>query len=547
MDDQELNVIERLSEGGLKPAALSKYLKDKRVAANQIAPGEDGSYADVTRHVLLQDAVPGTFMYRRGEMAPAFWRAIAGSGALYNGAFGPLDAHGRASMLKEAGLTEVVFTQDAAPAPAAHRTNLCVNWAASGQPKKTPTLVPIIQRHLSEVLLAHPVLMHPGLLCHTYGNSSRTFMALAHGIARSRYLGLPRQSHFAGADAQWQGLQLRERLTAFAKHPCVALGLGESLHVWLDPSTAQIRRAREPIAGLSKDTLRKTPMVEMLASIMELDDLKVFEGVDPADEALRSYVHGALPLAPKDGHPRADALRKACTAALQASFYASCGLDESFTDYSPADAQVDPTGGFLDALRRRSATAAGAGVELLTPGKTSLFVFGGRDELAEPALIRARVQRLCAGIVRARAPIGARADGAALYAEEPNGLAGAAAHVFEACLGPNRSGGFLPRVDAAGALVFFQAIDELGGIGEMSHGAGEVSAARATVLRTREELQAPRHYVAGRDVWLQALDAFWTSKHMSHVIDSIADAGPAREVAPVSAAATPRAAPRIAM
>lgn len=519
MKDQELRTLEELSNGGSDLRAVTAYLKDKRVAGQLIAASHKGKFPDVLRHVLLRSS-PADAYTAEGAASGDLWRALAGSGKAYTGAFGPLNYEGCAPALEAAGVVGVSFSSDHPPAPLAEQAALCVRCAAD-HARQTPLVLPLLQRHLSQILLDHPVLLHPGLLCNIQSDGNEVFMGLVHAIARTRCLSLPRRRHFTSS-ASATGEPIVQRLTNFAKHPSLEAGMrGESLHVWVESDSVNPARQKRSIEGhflTARGAHTAGPMVAMLASMMELDELRLYEGVD-LSRAIEGEFRGVeLPFMDADQHVhRNSTWHWSLSPAMKPSFYVACGLGDDLYSSAPAAAQLGAHEDFLDLLRRRSQTMAAGGWSVLEPTTSRRVIFGPRGFNATGAEIRERVHTLCRGMVRAQAsPEGEVGASAADVT-----LATAAGDVLEACIGHKMDSTVLPFADVPGALAFLQAVDELGGIGSMTPAAnGHVASATMKVLRIREELRNTASSIAGRDTWLQAVEVFWASKRLNEVIKS---------------------------
>lgn len=175
---------------------------------------------------------------------------------------------------------------------------------ASQLPVDTPDgLMEMAQRHLSGIIVDHPVLMHNRIMVRAHHFATSEFGPIATILAETPRGEFPRLSHGISAD----------RLQAFAKHPCVRIGL-------MQEAPNSLRRKDTKMLGrtmLNAVVVAQsfTPRGRMLGSILELDALRVVKGKRPAS------------LLSCKG-PSEEALRT-CFAN---SFLAECGVDQMLAE-----------------------------------------------------------------------------------------------------------------------------------------------------------------------------------------------------------------------
>ena len=145
-----------------------------------------------------------------------------------------------------------------------------------------PEAASAVRRHLSGIMLDYPVLLHPSILLPSLrSNGSQTeYTSLASALACTPHAGLARYSHFRSRAQDKEGgidEALLDRLTAFAKHPCVRLAFDSAaVRIRLAPQTQGVRH--RPIRKTKETLLRSLTgstgqRVEFLGSVMELDEL----------------------------------------------------------------------------------------------------------------------------------------------------------------------------------------------------------------------------------------------------------------------------------
>lgn len=546
MTDDELALIEHLSDGGQNLRAIDGYLSNKWIEAAEVFHlGEPGH--SVAYHLLLRRR------YQRDghitkEALSDVWQELAGSGASYTGLFGPLNEHGEPKALLDAAVAIVPFLGNGAPVSAPQRAALCVRWLSTQLFNLCPDLATVIQRHLSEILVAHPVLMHPAFLCPMNAAAGDVTMSLAHALAASRNGELPRLRHFGeDSDTSAADSPVRRQLLAFATNPCVQLGLGQSTILrWSGPPDK--RREVAPLPGFRKGGAVMSGMVRFLSSVMELDDIKAASHDVSASHGDVASASAPIPLDPGAGKRTAE-YDQWMGSALTFTFYGAAGMSELGGQY------VDPQ--TLAALERRGDGLAQLGVSLSMMDQR---IFGSNGNRGS-ADIEARTQRLCRALARTRFPIPkAGSNELQCLAGEPEEvLAGYGQFVLDSLVGGSRRAG-LPWTGVEGALAFFRGIDAVGGFGSMksgtgAHGHSGDSPASITIKRIRaqvhlesglsqsEQLLAP--VLVAHRAWETALEALWAEKQMRHTIDTTLAVASDRAAPVVSPPARPTARMRL--
>jgi hypothetical protein len=202
------------------------------------------------------------------QPAVDIYRELSGSGAHYNGMFGD------GSMLRDEGAARSLTKKDKPAAPISEQVVVCLRILGCSQVSLMPELAAVTRRHLSDILLKYPVLMHPAFLM-PVAQPETEYTALAWALARTPHGGLPRYSHFKSANDELDR-GLLQQLTAFAKHPCVRVAMTRAAHrVRLDKDSGNRKREiRMGSETLVRALLALTgPRVQFLASLMELDEL----------------------------------------------------------------------------------------------------------------------------------------------------------------------------------------------------------------------------------------------------------------------------------
>lgn len=525
MTDKELLAIEALSNGGHDIRALQDFLRAERDA--RVLTVADGGRVRVNRHKLLRGSYE-----RDRKREPRVWAELAGAGKHYDGMFGPLTENGTPQMFDEVGLRSAefagAFEKDAPPASIAQQSALCVLWLSTSLVRECPQGTAAVRRRLAEILLAHPVLLHPAFLCPVEALGSVGLVSLVHALAHVRGGALPRAADLdgvapanaanavnAGGTAQRQAQRLRD----FALHPCVTRGLGSS--VLLLSSSAKKRRRRScalpGIPSVMGGSI--SGMTGFVRSVMALDDAldDALDGVHGARERKATNRTGSkavdrafsttLPLKPRTG-PVLTMWRKNIGAHVVELFYQACERQSPVGDAASALVEVDSE--TLMALRRRSAHF---GAEF-QPERASLFsmVFGPRFAERTTAGVTSATAEICKALVVARLPVTDPLSGRLQQPSDmgPQSHALAARFLLDACV---RASGASVGVPLAGAeveevLAFFKAVEELGGFDQADQADGSAS---EFIARLRGATQNVN--------FLRALDVFWAAREMTRVIE----------------------------
>lgn len=519
MTDHELAELERLSSGGADLKAINRYLKDKvaHLPGVRMRCGPD-----IKRHALLRtnldldDSMSGA--------APSkVWWDLAGSGDQYNGLFGALDGNGDPVDLLR---TQQRFETPRANTPPLEMAPLaaqCARFLAGTLAVSSPNLARRVQLLLNEILLEHPVLMHPGLLCPTLaeGGIGVQFMSIAHALAQSRCGTLPRLRHYGESmQAPKPTSGMISRLRDFWSHPCVRLGVGQCVVVRPNHDGVY-KRETAPLPGILKKGLPRSGVSRAFAaSVMELDDIVA------GGNAVSAQWHSApLPLDPGDAPEKAEVWRAWTRLVLQSLFMDAAAVSN--------DTEV------LDCFRRRSEALTALGFRRDCVDRSLCeTIFAWPSNPTSALDVWTRTRDLCAALVHANVQLPTpEYTGDVLSGGTVQDMTTqrAAFYILEYAIGrlgfgtPLRRK--LPDVDAGAAIAFLRAIDDMGGFGSMAPGlAGTGSQASRIVAHFQRAVASEEGFPDGcAPVWTQALHAFWAEKSMQHVIHSATQAAPAPE------------------
>ena len=142
---------------------------------------------------------------------------------------------------------------------------------ASQMPSDAPDqLMLLAQRHLSGILVDHPVLMHNRIMVRGHHFAKAEFGPIATILAETPRAEFPRLGHGIAAD----------RLQAFAKHPCLRVGLTQEA-----PNPLRIKETKllgRTMLNAVVVSNSFTPRARMLGSILELDALRAVKGKRPS-------------------------------------------------------------------------------------------------------------------------------------------------------------------------------------------------------------------------------------------------------------------------
>lgn len=404
---------------------------------------------------------------------------------------------------------------DRTPSDIGARVVICVHIL--GRQARThdwrPELVRAVRRHLSETLLAHPVLLHPSILIPVDSRSSVGYMNLYHALAMLR-AGLPRLSHFidevdasggptgvvkAGAhgdtNARTQIIdRLHGRLRAFATHPCVRAALHKPTTRinYTSVARAPARVTSEHLSGMGCDA-----SAEFFGAVMELQELAGDELTLPR---LSNPLRQTLDQQQVEAFVVQDILAK--------SLLAGCGMRRAASSLSGSyPAPVSPADtGLMDSLRKRQHLMEDKNL-LCKRIEPALFRGMFPDAFSELRSqdVSDNMRALAAGLVRAGAAQSPGAAGAIIL----NTVLGQTTEwhpVLERMVPVTN----LLESPVEQAAAFLQAIGELSGFDASAM--AQLHQVRAVVA----ELAAER--AANSGPWLTALDITLRSRLMSDVI-----------------------------
>lgn len=329
--------------------ALRDILKEVAIRPDDLPFGSVQPERALPGHLLLSDS------WVTSIHADKLWARLSGTGRHYNGMFGtPEELLSEQGALTDKGvIAGLLCTEEASrelePYDIGTRVAIALRiLAAPSIARVMPKAARVVQRMLSEELLAHPVLLHPAILVPGAGNKEGSYLAVAKAIAATACAGLPRRSHFQveplpdaaasafgtlealydakregadSVDAKFGNLEclyvakrsdggqaslfgdevpgepvatpivpneLERRLLDFALHPCVHLGLSQASVEVTDKSihglTGQGIRFRRSRFVTSTMKL-STSQPAFLGSVMELETLVVRHQAEQAGGA----------------------------------------------------------------------------------------------------------------------------------------------------------------------------------------------------------------------------------------------------------------------
>lgn len=490
--DAQLEQLNRLVDDELKagrsPAQslepLQKVLEDSVIRTDELVFDTWQSAEPLPGHILACNDSSVVSMH-----LSSVYPALSGSGPHYNGMYEDC------KMLRDERAASQIKKGNRPAASIVEQVVLAVRVLGISQVSLMPELAAATRRHLSAIMLKYPVLMHPAMLVPVIRevNGAREYVSLAGALSQTAHGGLPRYSHFRSREqdkASGVDQALVERLTEFAKHPCLRLAFGRAAHrVRPDQSG---RRARMGKESLVRSMLAVTgPRVEFLASVMELDELAAGPSasrVRPFWASVEGEEHLVAQLDAMLGASIAAASGLVHVAAMQGT------LPDSMRAYAPDAA-------FLLCIRNRHEHLFGSvpvesaiGQALVKSTQRRLFL--GRQDSLAPAELAHNVRNMALGLS---------------YVGFCGSTREAGEFLFEVCVGGMRPDGHLPRTDATGAVAFLKAVDELGGFGGTDDAVIE-AAARLRALAGREN----RPFM---DAWVSAAEVFGTERVMVSVIN----------------------------
>lgn len=303
----------------LSNAALAAY---QALVADEMTAGRTGaevlavlkskldasvvSRDDLTFGTWMSDeALPGHVLLAHSDMLTMFrshvYSHIAGGGRHYNGMFGD------GALLRDAEGASELLKVHREPAPIAEQIVLCMRLLDFGLGSIHPDIAKATRRHLGNILLDHPVLMHPGFLIPVWRSSSDLFeyVSVAHAISTCLNAALPRFDDLVDAGRNDEAVMAR--LRAFAVHPCTKHALAKPATRVYAPASRTERHGKPKIAQetLARAMLGRTgARAGFLASVMDLEELGgAMRTPDalPLDSTLRS-IHLRAPMSVTMAH-----------------------------------------------------------------------------------------------------------------------------------------------------------------------------------------------------------------------------------------------------
>ena len=276
---------------GLK--AINEFLEASYIPADMLTIDTGQATSPLDGHVLLG----GSHILQ--VHLDSLWLSLHGGGTKSIRTFGDLENDQAflrcVGAFKDAKLVRTMRTTDIEPGDLAERILLCIRLlSASSTASTMPLPFASVQRHLSEILLTYPALMHPRVLIPVSRGKSTEYMSILHAVAAAG-AGLPRRSHFlagtGGLRVPLPGTpsdieKLDDRLHAFARHPCVRFALKRQSCIHVQASAIKNGTSNRNIVAKSLRLAEFAfgtpgPKVQFMASVMELEDLVVKRSTDP--------------------------------------------------------------------------------------------------------------------------------------------------------------------------------------------------------------------------------------------------------------------------
>lgn len=503
----ELNsLVQGALASGASPKKALELLHDElkngpyAVSADELPFDSSQAKRGIPHHVMLDSWATAR--------KPLHWvyRSLSGSGTHYNGMWG--DIHGDLALIPEDAAARVK-SGDAPADSICEQVVLCLRLLAASSSSVLPDTAKAVRRHLSELFLQYPVLLHPAVMAPLYFEYERPeYGSLLYLLSKTPHGGLPRYSHFEEDDgqvplAQMPNQELVARLTAFARHPCVQAALTRApMRVCLNKKSDSILSGKDNLIEAMTSVMG--PRVQFLASIMETEELARPVGPN---------VTRPLPFAPLIPKPTtraasmdAESKERSVLSALSSATMAASGLVHLVTTLNTVhrglrtwarDARL------LADVRARMPVLCGLNKEKSQFGqmlRDSMLrrVFLRQQSLPLEELVQ-NTKRMAQGLVDSGFS---------------NSLPEAAHFVADAVLGHDRAGSNLPSVDVAGAVAFIKAVDEMGGFGE---GEQALSGMRRVLGAVRDY---PAHEIPHRADWESAFRVVATEKTMVGVMEA---------------------------
>jgi hypothetical protein len=483
------DLIRELGQTALRRGGMQEL---RRHFSAQSIAGEDLDFKArgqvVFGHVLLH-SISGADRCLELPYSSAL-EALCGTGQHYNGTFGKLPPSG----VLQFGRHQLSLDgSDEPPADIGTRVTLCLDLLSTARRLDGSGLHEAVQRCLNDLLLAHPVLLHPKILVPTHRTGTGlAFMSVAHAAVSARDIGLPRLSHYPEGERSARV----ESLRAFARHPCVVSGLGKSRFIQFDQEKQAL--VQDLRSHAEHGLVPVSPRLQIMGSAMELQQLRERAGTDLE-----------LPLQPSSTEGATNVVQTMAMALLAGSGAAAPATASDGLRYPQA---IDPD--LLAQIRLRQAAIDRAGLrsefkQKLSSGAVSR-VFGGRFE----AITLTEMEQATRAIVQAFVLSGVSSDTPA-----------AAQELMALTLGPERLNGNLPRVEVPTAIGFLRVMDSLGLFGSMEPLEPDEPAAAELAMRAWRQVigGTPVRDIPHRDEWLCAIDVWWREKVLLRAVSSAPD------------------------
>lgn len=454
-------------------------------------------------HTLLGSWVLAQYPLRK------VYRDLSGAGASYNGMWGD------GSMLRDEQAASHLIGPDREPMTICEQVVLCIRLLGTSTISLPREIAEATRRHLSELLLTYPVLLHPAIMAPANLADQRPeYGSLVYLLAKTPHGGLPRYSHFEADDGslplhRMPNQDLVKRLTAFAKHPCVEAGLTRAAtRACLNKEQNAILIGKETVLAAMASVMGPKP--QFLAAVMELEELA--KPLGPNMTRALPF-HKAIATAPKSATRDPSALKPAqewVEYGLMNAVAAASGLVHLVTSMDTLPTSIrtyahDPR--LLASVRARMPVLCGldkAGSYFGTQVRGAMMrkVFLRQAGGLGPEELAQNARRMALGLVGCG------------FCSTPQEAAG---FIATTVLGHDRPGLNLPPKDTAGAVAFLKAIDEMGGF---NPGAPEAEHAIDGMKRIRGAVRdfPARDELPYRAEWDAAFQVVIAEKVMASVL-----------------------------
>jgi len=472
-------------------ARVSQAISRSTIAADRLNFGSAVSSEPVSGVMLLSDATVLKIPL------PQSLALLAGGGPAYDGSFDD------ASCALPPPTMHLLHDVAQEPAPTCRRVAICIRLLSLPHGSVPVGVAQAVRRHLSTLLLRHPVLMHPGLLTPVAHAGRVEFMGVAAALSMSTHGGLPRYTDFHTGTSpcaipDLDDQELVRALEQFSRHPCVRLALAGR--------TARIRASAEggsystsPV--VSQDSLPRTmlrtlgPRVQFLASVMETDEF-AFPRFRAKDATLPFL--SSIYASQRYSSQIAALLAQSTVAAFGAAHSHIEQGSSGWSAYYPRDAWL------LRAIANRCShlmdarTVGGFGGEFHANLAAAVprQMFLSPSHALSPRVIERNVTAFVSGLCDA---------GLACSPEQ------ARSTLLAWTIGTGRPATQLPRADVTAAVAFFNALDA-----HMASTSGPAIAHLAQIARDMAELDRLR--VPGASAWETAAQLLHDERKMAYLL-----------------------------